>query len=516
MGDSGESRLVTAVIGAGPAGLLFCLVSRLFHKTRGGRPESWPVMLFDMREEYARDHRLRLDPEPFRALERELGAEPPMRELMGFLEAQGFSPPTNLLERRLADLVERRGIRRKVLQLGGPEAPDLAAFRRVLMERGSLRQGDAFSVVAADSAHSAVRRLVRAGTPIFDRTYSVVARLVIKAPNLPETLGPLEQYRLSKLLGSVLDYRLNQNGYAEVDLFVTRGEYRMLERLRASPETPVPLTKEVLASVRAPLFQKIVGYFQRRLGREDGEVTLLSTFRLAHRYIERAAFQVEAVGGTVFLVGDAAVSLPFFRGMACLTACVRSLALVQCELSENPDAPKVRALVERYNGEVAGIRDREVRTVSARGRIVNFAREFARLSALLPFPIQTWLVNAEQPEWGGKVTPALVGNLAVALFASALALSGSTFLAIGLQALGGTAYSAALTWNPAPNPGLRVVWLVQMSVLMTVGPGWVLAEYLRYGRFTAFPLVLWFVMGLAFAAGLVAADRAAHRLHQDL
>lgn len=514
---------MTAVIGAGPAGLLFSLVSRLLHKARGGRSEQWPVLLFDMRTEYVRTHRLRLDPAPFRELERELGDAQPMRDLLAFLEEHDYSTPANLLERRLASLVEREGIRRELLQFGGPTAPDLKAFRRFLVEGGRLGDGDRLSVVAADSVHSAVRKLVKGDAPSFKHAYSAVARLILRAPELPEKLGQLEHYRLSKLLGSVLDYTLNPNGFAEVDLFLTLEEHRRVQGLGATPETPVVISEEVLAGAKTPLFRKIVGYFQRRLG-QGCEVSLFSTFRHQHRYISRVAFQVPDIGA-VFLVGDAAVSLPFFRGMACATACVHSLAKVQCDLFQLGDARKTQALLDRYNVEVQRIRDREVLIVNSRARIIRLAREFARVSAMLPFPLQTWLVNAEQPEWGGKATPDLVANLIVAASAAAMALLGLflesdwiwlSLSAIALQTIGGAFYAAALTWKPLPNPGLRIVWLIQMSILMIVGPAYSLVEFFGQGRFAAFPLVFWFILGLAFATGLLVTDRSVAWFRRDL
>lgn len=516
---AGESRLVTAVIGAGPAGLLFCLLSRLHHEARGGRPEQWPVLLFDMRTEYARTHRLRLDPAAFRDLERALPDAEPLRDLLAFLEAHEFSVPANLLEGRLASLVEGQGIRRELLHFGAPPVRDLAAFKRFLVEGGRLRDGDRLSVVAADSVRSAVRRLVKGSVPSVRHTYSTVARLHLRGPDLPERLGPLELYRLSKLLGSILDYRLNPNGFAEVDLFLTLEEHRRVQALGGTPDAPAAVSEGSLASVGTPLFRKIVGYFERRLG-PGLKIALFSTFRHQHRYISRVAFQVPDVGA-VFLVGDAAVSLPFFRGMACLTACAHSLARVHCELASADDA----ALLDRYDADVRQIRDREVKTVDARARVIRLAREFSRLSAMLPFPLQTWLVNAEQPEWAGKATPELVGNIILAACAAALALLGLfldsdrvwfTLAAVALQAAGGAVYAVGLTWNPSPNPGLRSVWLLQMSVLMAVGPGHALVEFLGHGRFAAFSLVFWFILGLAFAAGLFVTDRSVAWFRRDL
>jgi hypothetical protein len=211
--------------------------------------------------------------------------------------------------------------------------------------------------------------------------------------------------------------------------------------------------------------------------------------------------------------------------MACLTACVHSLARVQCELSRLDGLPQANALLDRYDAEVRQIRDREVRTVNARARVIRLAREFARVSAMLPFPLQTWLVNAEQPAWEGKATPGLVANMIVAVFAAATALLGMfpgsdvvrlTLAAVALQAAGGALYAAALTWKPSPDPGLRSVWLIQMSVLMTVGPAQTLAAFIRHGRFAAFPLIFWFILGLAFAAGLFVTDRIVAWFRRDL
>lgn len=60
--------LATAVIGAGPAGLLFSLIGKL------SMGEAWELQLFDKRESYVRTHRLRMDPELYLAIQKALDA----------------------------------------------------------------------------------------------------------------------------------------------------------------------------------------------------------------------------------------------------------------------------------------------------------------------------------------------------------------------------------------------------------------------------------------------------------
>ncbi len=553
------TRLATAVIGAGPAGLLFCLIGRVLHPGA-----DWDLALYDKRAEYNRTHRLRIAPAPYRAIQRDLN-DPRFDALMAFLEENSFSPAVNLLEAHLAGALADLGVSRRVL-----EARDLAD----LPLSGRRR-----TIVGADSVHSTVRGLLGGTTQ--GATHQTVARLRITGPGLPAALGVVDRYRLSKLLGSVLDYRLNPNGWAEVDLFLTPGEHAAAGGLGARPAAPVLLQARTLDRVRAPLLRRIVEHLGRGFGAGPCEVALTSTFRLEHAVAPRRSWA--RPDADVFLVGDAAVSLPFFRGMACLAQCAHALARVHADLLADPpprdpmflqaDRPLViggrplpgrilgvtpttwrgapadvvlhqwlwrygvhvlrrtsdghasvyrlawisaRAAAadfrdqaepaRRYDTEVDAIVRAELAIVRARSRLLGGVREFVRVSALLPFPIQDWFLSVPEPAPAppAPITPGLAMNAGVALVAAALALAGLPLAAMAAQAVGGVVYHAAIVFEAGPRSAVRRVWALQIAALMLVGLGGAVS-----GRP---PLAFaWLLMSATFVAGLYAFEALAAR-----
>jgi hypothetical protein len=466
------TRLTTTVIGAGPAGLLFCAVGRLLHAKRGGDPAAWTIRLVDKRDGYARTHRLRMDPAPYRAIQREV-EDPRFDALMAFLDETEFTPEVNVLEARLLELVESLGVKRELLVVG--ETP-LAA----------LRPEGPWTVVAADSVRSTVRELVCGEVAPARFTHQRVARLRVLGGDLARALGVVEKYRLSKVLGSLLDYRLNRNGFAEVDLFLTEREHEAIKALGATPKEPVPISAAMLSRARAPLFRRVVEQLERGEGRQ---VLLHSTFTLEHTVMPRVVFEPPGLGARVFLLGDAAVSLPFFRGMACLARC--ALALARVHVEGVVDA-------ERYEREVAAIVRDELAVVAARARLVRGLREFARLSALLPFPLQSWWLSAPETERApDRATFGFFLNVALALAALALVAGGLFFFALPVELAGGFAYHAALELEAGPHRLVRRVWQLQIAAIFALG----VAVTARSGELSLAPF-WWFLLAVPFVVGL--------------
>jgi hypothetical protein len=594
-------RIATVVVGAGPAGLLFSIVARLIYERRGGDAGGWPFFLFDRRATYERTHRLRMAPGPYREIAKDL-QHPWFEAFLAFLEDEGFRPEVNRLEERLLALALKLGVRRE-LENVGPSAGGvaLAELRGRLEREGRLLPSDRLTVVAADSVHSAVRDLVGRGATPVERRHQYLARLQVVGDGLPEALGVVEQYKLSKVLASLLDYRLNANGYAEIDLFLTADEHHAVAALGATPRAPVVLTgMQMRALRRAPFFRRIVDRFREGFGSGRCEVSLRSTFCLEHRFMERVVFNLRDLHAQVFLVGDAAISLPFFRGMACLARCAYQLAQAHCDLVAlaqrepdpeeqreiqrtffSPDRPVVygtkpmfgrilrveptiwrgrTAMVVlhrwvgrygvhvlqpngegwtslhhlapvsrrtafadfaaqidpalRYEREVAAVRRRELAVVESRARLVRGAREFVRVSSMLPFPMQTWFLSL--PERDHRPTPWSLGavvNLALAALAGSAAMGG-LFLgtivdprlawiwaaALPLQCAGGAAYAAARTIEGGPQRLTRAVWRYQILSLAVGG-----AALLFVGRDLLLRTLAgasWFVLALPFVVGL--------------
>ena len=594
-------RIATVVVGAGPAGLLFSIVARLLYERRGGEPGAWPFFLVDKRATYERTHRLRMAPGPYREIAKDLH-HPWFDEFLAFLEDERFRPEVNRLEERLSALALKLGVRRELQCVGPAEGGvNLAELRGRLEREGRLLPSDHLTIVGADSVHSAVRELVRRGARPVERTHQYLARLHVVGDHLPDALGVIGQYKLSKVLASLVDYRLNANGYAEVDLFLTANEHHAVVALGATPGAPVVLAGAHMHALRgAPFFHRIVDRLRAGLGGERCVVRLQSTFCLEHRFMPRVVFDLEELRAQVFLVGDAAISLPFFRGMASLARCARHLAEAHCDLvafaRQDGDPERAReiqrtffsadrplvygtrpmlgrivrveptvhrgrpavvvlhrwllrygvhvlqrkgegwtslhhlapvsrraALADfaaqadpalRYEREVAAVRRGELAIVKARAWLVRGAREFVRVSSVLPFPMQTWFLSL--PEEDRRPTRWSLGavvNLALAALAGSAALGGLLLAArvdprlaciwaaaLPLQGAGGAAYAAAREMEGGPQRLSRAVWRTQILALAVGGMAIMFVAPGMFLRMLAG--ASWFVLAVPFVAGL--------------
>jgi hypothetical protein len=605
------SRIATVIVGAGPAGLLFSIVARLVHERRGGDPAAWPLLLFDKRASYERTHRLRMAPGPFREIASDL-RHPAFDALMAFLERHRFRPEVNRLEEVLAAVALNLGVRRELLCVGPAAGGVTLAELRVRLEReGRLRPDDLLTIVAADSVHSLVRDLVARGAAPVERTHQYLARLRVVGAGLPEGLGVVEQYKLSKVLASILDYRLNANGFAEVDLFLTADEHRAVVALGATPREPVALTGPRLAGLRrAPFFRRVVDRLREGFLGGRCEVSLQSTFCLEHRFMKRVVFPLKDIRAQVFLVGDAAISLPFFRGMACLARCAHRLAEAHSDLvalaaagaraDERLDIERTflsagrpvvfgtrpmfgriiraeptvhrgrRAVVVlhrwlmhygvhvleregsgwrslhhlapvwrraafadfaaqvdpalRYEREVAAVRRAEVAIVGARAWLVRGAREFVRMSAALPFPLQTWFLSLpDRDRRPSRWSLGAVVNLVLAVAGAAAGLAGLLpedvagtrrawlwAVAVPVQIAGGAAYAAARAFEGGSERLTRAVWRIQITALAVGGAVSALRGSVMAWRIVA--AASWFLLALPFVAGLYVFELLDRRL----
>jgi len=503
---------VTAIVGAGPAGLIFGFALKVLAE-RAGHGDRLVVRLFDKREVYVRTHRLRMDPAPYRALVAAL-AHPEADALLAFLERERFQPAVSHLEERLSRCVGSVGVHKERLALGdGPGQTSLSALRARLRREHALDDADRVVVVGADSVHSTLRAALLDGEPI-RHTHQRLARLRVEGEGLPDALPLVEQLKLSKLLRSLIDYRRHPDGYAEVDLFLAPSEHRAVDALGATPKAPVPLDDAALSRLGgAPMFVRIARRAMERLTDGPCRVTLWSTFRLEHQYAGRYAFVDD--DGACFLVGDAAVSLPFFRGMAALCRGARELAE---GLVAWLDGPPVESIAARYQAAVERIAEDELEVVAARGRLIRGTRELARISAMLPFPMQTWLLSVPEPERSppvltdGAVLNLLLAALALVVASVAPTLGVAALAAYGFAAvlhlLGGLLYRQTGNLDPVGAPAAKVIWRGQMLGHMAAGIAW---PALGAGWTAWLPAAAWFALGVAFAVGIVIYERLERR-----
>lgn len=530
--DAG-TRLVTVVVGAGPAGLLFCIAGRLL-AARAGLADAWTIRLLDKRGAYARTHRLRMAEPAYEELAGELD-DPRVDELVAFLRESGFAPEVNHLEERLAGLAAELGVIKRRCAVGdGAGETSLAALRRDLEEEGLLPPAAALTIVGADSVHSAVRALAAPGSTPERHQHEQLVRLHVDGDDLPPRLGTTDTVRVSKLLGSLVDYRLNANGFAEVDLFLDAREHARARALGATPSTPVDLGEATLRELGAPLLAGVVRWLARGDGGASRRVRLMSTFALEHAVAPRRVLAHEPAGAVVALVGDAAVSLPFQRGMSCLAR--SALALAQAHVAElqlrevdaavaplgaderTPEAVAARAArFAPYDVAVDAIVRSELAVVRSRARLVRALRESIRLASLLPFPVQSWLFPPPRVDPREDATSGWhVVNVAFATATAILALGGSILRvggwewgalsawgAIALESGGGFLYRGTLELVTGPTPRLRRIWQVQLVLVFLGGVGITAWASWRAGVPTHVWAALWSLrLAGAFVIGL--------------
>lgn len=518
-------NLVTLVVGAGPAGLLFCNAARIMFEKQGGTAATWPILLFDKRATYQRSHRLRMESSPVIALQRDL-SDPRFDSFVEFLQGCHFSPAVNELEQELAAMAQGLGVAREHLEVGnGSGQVPVGAIRAQLQRESRVSEASRLTIVGADSVHSSVREAVRGNYGIVEETHQTVARLKVLGQDLPPRLGPVDRYRVSKVLGSIVDYRLNPNGFAEVDVFLPEVQHRDLQALGATPAASLSLTPEVLKRLNAPLFERLVQHLRSGLTQNAAEVQLQSTFRLEHRFIKPVTYDDPSQKAYVFLVGDAAISLPFFRGMACLVKSVHSLATVHCDLAKSAAQSEVdhEVLTQAaltYEKQVEQIRKSEVAIVEARSRLVRGAREFARVSSLLPFPLQTWFLSIpNHHSEPGRMSAGAVLNMLLALASATLVVGSFLFDAIfgwwgvALQAVGGFAYRTSQEFEPPPDALLRRIWLAQILGVFILGSFITITSSVDAGHLTNLgAALLWLALGYVFVVGMLGFEFLGRRL----
>ncbi len=514
-------RVAVATVGAGPAGLLFASLTRMLAERRGVA-DALALRVYDKRATYVRTHRLRMAKAAYLEIQREV-ADPRFDALMAFLEDEDFAPEVNVLEEHLEALLAAVGGEKELLAVGpGEGETSLADLRTRLVREGAVLPGTLFSIVAADSVHSTLREMVRGAVQPLRRTHEQLARLRVVGDALPRRLGAVDQLRLSRVLGSIVDYRLNKNGFAEVDLFLTPGEFARVKDLGATPKEPVRLSSERLATLRTPMFRAIVAHLEAAGGAGGRlEVLLQSTFQLEHAVMPKLTFVAPEVDARVFLVGDAGLSLPFQRGMSCLAHCALRLARIHVELAATPvEAPArvTEALVARYDDEARAVFARELGIVTSRARLVHTLRELVRLSALLPFPIQSWWLRVPGDKARARDHFSLWWwtNFAVAAAAALVAglglaarLPPFAWWSVGLEVLGGVLYTSALAFEGGPHRLVRRVWQLQLALVFAVGMGRWAADEWATRRFALDARPFWsLVLAAGFLAGVYAFERA--------
>jgi hypothetical protein len=505
-------RLVTAVIGAGPAGSMFCFVSRLLAIKSQIPPKIWRIILLDKRNEYQRSHRLVIDRKVYKSCQKEMNDQI-FDSLIEFLEKNSFAPRVNELETFLSLAISQLGVEKRVLTLGNsPGDTSFAALRKDFEENQLIDSEDLLTIVGADSVHSTVRTTLGPRLVLEHSTHEHLARFLVRGRAIPEKIHAFERYRLAKILGSVVMYYPKNSENAEVDLFLSAKEFQVISSLGANPKTPVFLNLKDPLFRDAPFLKRILQQLSRGLSDDPCEVFLISTFQLEHAVCPTRVFKMPEINAFAFLVGDAAIALPFQRGMAALLKSVSSLASAHLNLLRSPST--VEKIAFDYDKAVGKIVEEELNIVRARAKLVRGLKEFFRISAILPFPIQSWFLSHEDraEKWEALSSWRVINFIcAVSAFCIAFgkndAHSIGWMMLLGLfsQTLGGFLYRATLEYERPPFRTLKSIWAIQISAWFITGTYKMLSEPSKsFGSSEMLYGTIWWFGGIFFIFGIYA------------
>ncbi len=529
--DISPETFATVVIGAGPAGLIFSLINRICLDHRNISSSKWPLFLLEKRTRYVRNHRLQLDKSEFVRVQKRLNSLH-FDKFVQFLENTNYRPVINELETFLTQALNKFGVSQTICDVGNSFRQSSLHDVRAKLPHSFSQENKPWVIVGADSVKSTVSKMLGNDKGRITGTHEYLIRLKLIGNHLPKSINIIENFKLSKVLSSVLSYRFNKNGFAEMDLFLDPSEYYAVSWLNANPKNPINLTKEVLDQLNAPFFkQVIISFIESHSKVSLQQIQLQSSFKLEHSINRSRVRHLNEFNAYAFLVGDAAISLPFQRGMTAMIKCTYELSEVlfsifdQLTLNESTyQLEQCKSIANHYQVQSELIAKEEIKIVSSRASLVRGLRQFIRINAMLPFPIQSWLLGYES-NFSAKsinITHFLL-NLLFACCASlsmgaALLLmlnnkefwSPLTFIIIGfvLQFIGGFIYRANFTFTNQVHIFIKRIWQIQIVSWMLLGIGIILFKIIEISSLIgALLATAWWTGGVFFGIGLVLFDQ---------
>lgn len=347
-------------VGGGPVALWTAIQLRLLLPMQD-------VLVVEKRPGYARHHVVRLDPAAMHT---------PLAERSAVLRKMLASVPLTIaiadLERQLAALASLLGIR--------------VTYE---CEYPAIPCSNVVAIVGADGAHSAVRRLhFNNALQTYDGTmYAVELRYDAQhaAP-----LSGVQQYALIKAAGRLISEHVSHGTRVSVRFVVSGAEYVAFSGATAAAPWTFAQTANmppaVLRAMRLWLGARAHYAGETRLRRTDREAVRFATSECISS-VSLAPYRSVCFSraGTpkrapIFLVGDAAFGVPFFRalnnGLRCGTALAHVLARL---LGEGIDTR------EAYESYVSLLADTEIESVRARRGMMDIAAAWCNLSARAPW-----------------------------------------------------------------------------------------------------------------------------------
>ncbi len=529
--DISPETFATVVIGAGPAGLLFSLINRICLDKRNISSSKWPLFLLEKRTKYVRNHRLQLDKSEFERIQKKIDSLH-FDKFIEFLKDTNYKPVINQLETFLTQALNEFGISQTICDVGNSLGQSSLQAIKANLPHSFSQENQLWTIVGADSVRSTVSGMFGNDKGRITGIHEYLIRLKLLGEHLPKSINIAENFRLSKVLSSVISYRFNKNGFAEMDLFLNPSEYDAISRLNPSPKDPINLTKKLLNQLNAPFFQQVIlAFIESNSEASLQQIQLQSSFKLEHSINRSQVRYLKELNAYGFLIGDAAISLPFQRGMTAMIKCAYQLSEVLFSMfdqlafnTSTHSLQQFESIANRYQVQSKLIAKKEIKIVSYRASLVHGLRQFIRISAMLPFPIQSWLLGYETNSSGKSLNIAhFFLNLVFACSAS-LCLgaaffvilhdnefwSSFIFILIGslLQFMGGFIYRANFTFPNQIHIFIKRIWQIQIVSWMLFGIGIILFKSIKISSLIGILFTTaWWIGGILFVIGLVLFDQ---------
>jgi 2-polyprenyl-6-methoxyphenol hydroxylase-like FAD-dependent oxidoreductase len=369
-------------IGAGPVGLFAAIQTKLFCP-------NLKIRMCEKYEEYQRNHVLHVDKKSYKGSHPNPQFQAILNQLVGTV-------PTKVIEEKLLTFAKELGIE--------------IQYQHILSTQELAEANPETSViVGSDGSHSLVRKEVFGDKKIVqeDLQYTAEIKYTVRGHSRKMHLQmeffptlSLIQYFVSEHVGK------EQEGTSQVSIrfFIDQTTFKEMQHLGISFKTPLTLLKA--EEIQSPGIKKLLTSIKRWLLARDeliNEQRIENSERITAINLpvyRSELFAQEHGGKTWFLVGDAALGVPYFRalnaGLLSATQLAKSIHSHFCPqpqaaatfgsyskmssiLSKEPKTP-----IERYNEHLTSIATSEIFSARIKSWGVSSAQSYAQSSQAVP------------------------------------------------------------------------------------------------------------------------------------
>lgn len=374
-----QQEVDIVLIGGGPVGLWTAI--QLKKRLPGCR-----VKIFEKHEKYQRSHILRLDQSSLIAYCKKAGSKDEQNlldSLVGSKKRKYKIPTksvfirTNELEQALRECAISLGVEIETRTIQSPEeASDLCPSARYF--------------IAADGSHSHMRKLLLGDFSTKKNTLQNIVEIKYETINRTHKIATLrDAYKTIKILKSLaFEYigRPNDDGRTPITLrfFVDSKTYDEIPL--ASFKNPLKFEDQQIPSGLASDIHTYLNVRKRLTGEEYLKESIRIT-KINLDVYRSKRFAIRHNGKIWFIVGDAAMGVPYFRAMNCGFLCGSLLAWI-CEKSFSKKREFLAIFAYEY---FARMRFKTEWTLAyTKNFFLNIFNEFRRLSSKVPWQTIKW------------------------------------------------------------------------------------------------------------------------------